>query len=102
MPITSHLFETYLKCPTKCVGSAGNGEAAFSVSVDSALPGGDFPGMRVYRPMTFFRLGKRESVNSRAAKHRPDEPARLSLGMVASRQCPLLFHLAKSLYRLGI
>jgi len=39
------------------------------------LRGGDFPGMRVHRPMTFFGCGcKRESVNSRAAKLRPDEP----------------------------
>jgi len=29
---------------------------------------------------------------------RLDEPTKLSLGMVASLQIPLLFHLAKSLY----
>jgi hypothetical protein len=28
------------------------GEATFSVSVDPPLRGGDFQGMRVYRPMT--------------------------------------------------
>jgi hypothetical protein len=40
---------------------------------------------------------QRENIGSRAAEHRLDEPARLSLGMVAPRQSPPPFHLASSL-----
>jgi len=42
--------------------------------------------MRVYRPMTSSVSVQRERRTSRAAKHRLDEPARLSLSMVASLQ----------------
>ena len=52
--------------------------------------------MGVYRPMTVSTEYKRERINSRAAEHRLDEPARLSLSMVASLDCPLPFRLAKS------
>src|ERR1035438_6106415 len=43
-----------------------------------------------------IREGARKT-NFRAREHRLDEPARLSLGMVASLQSPLPFHPAKSL-----
>ena len=49
--------------------------------------------MGVYRPMAFCRSTQRERISSRAAKHRLDEPTRLSLGVVASLQSPLPFHL---------
>jgi hypothetical protein len=42
----------------------------------------------------FLRARK---VNFRAQPHRFDEPAKLSLSMVASLQSPLPFHLAMSL-----
>ena len=56
------------------------------------LRGGDFQGMRVYRPMVFLlaQCTARENCGL-------DEPARLSLGMVASLQCPPPFHPAGSL-----
>jgi hypothetical protein len=38
-----------------------------------------------------------QETGSRAADPRLDEPAKLSLGMVASRQSPLPFYLAQSL-----
>jgi hypothetical protein len=41
---------------------------------------------------------ERERQTSAPQQHRLDEPAKLSLGMVASLQSPLPFHLAKSLY----
>jgi len=41
---------------------------------------------------------QRENIGSRAAEHRLDEPARLSLGMVAPRQGPPQFHLASQLW----
>ena len=59
------------------------------------LRGGDFQGIRVYRSDVF--LGRARKANFRAQKHRLDEPAKLSLGMVASLQSPLPFRLAKSL-----
>jgi hypothetical protein len=59
------------------------------------LRDGDFQGMRVYRSDEC--LGRARRVDFRAQKHRFDEPAKLSLGMVASLQSPLPFHLAKSL-----
>ena len=58
------------------------------------LRGGDFQGIRVYRSDVFF--GKSAKGDFRA-QHRLDEPAKLSLGLVASLQSPLPFHLAKSL-----
>ena len=58
------------------------------------LRGGDFQGMRVYR--SDVCLGRARKANFRAP-HRLDEPTKLSLGMVASLQSPLPFHLAKSL-----
>src|SRR5438045_9567505 len=58
------------------------------------LRGGDFQGIRVYRSDVCW--GKARKTNFRA-RHRLDEPAKLSLGPVASLQSPLPFHLAKSL-----
>jgi hypothetical protein len=58
------------------------------------LWGVDFQGMRVYRSDMF--LGRARKANFRAQRHRFDEPTKLSLGMVASLQSPLLFHLAMS------
>jgi hypothetical protein len=59
------------------------------------LRGGDFQGIRVYRSDVF--LGRARKANFRAQQHRLDEPTKLSLGMVASLQSPLPFHLARSL-----
>jgi hypothetical protein len=59
------------------------------------LRGGDFQGMRVYRSDVV--LGRARKANFRAPQHRLDEPARLSLGMVASLQSPLPFHPARPL-----
>src|ERR1022692_887719 len=59
------------------------------------LRGGDFQGIRVYRSDVF--LGRARKANFRAQQHRLDEPTKLSLGMVASLQSPLLFRLARSL-----
>src|SRR4051812_28247244 len=58
------------------------------------LRGGDFQGIRVYRSDAFW--GRARKVNFRA-RHRLDEPAKLSLGLVASLQSPLPFRLAKPL-----
>src|ERR1035438_9081838 len=58
------------------------------------LRGGDFQGIRVYRSDASW--GRARKVNFRA-RHRLDEPAKLSLGLVASLQSPLPFRLAKSL-----
>jgi hypothetical protein len=57
--------------------------------------GGDFQGMGVYRSDVCW--GRARRVIFRARQHRLDEPAGLSLGMVASLQSPLPFHPAKSL-----
>jgi len=69
------------------------GSAPLLVSVPP-LRGGDFQGIGVYRSDMVF--GAKRERNSRAP-HRLDEPTRLSLGMVASLQSPLPFHLAMSL-----
>lgn len=55
--------------------------------------------MRVYRPMTVCDSvpQAREDKTSRAAKHRPDEPTKLSLSMVASLQSLLSFRLVELL-----
>ncbi len=53
---------------------------------ESTLPG-------LENPLAGARKGY-----SRRCSDRLDEPTKLSLGMVASLQSPLLFHLAKSLY----
>jgi hypothetical protein len=37
-------------------------------------------------------FGDRRAYAARPLVHRQDEPTRLSLGMVASQQSPLLFH----------
>jgi hypothetical protein len=58
--------------------------------------GGDFQGMRVYRSDGIW--GGAEKRSFRSCKHRVDEPARLTLGMVASPRSPLPFHPAESLY----
>jgi len=49
--------------------------------------------MTVYRPMTPSRQCAAREKSLRAARHRLDEPTRLSLGMVASLQSPPPFHL---------
>jgi hypothetical protein len=56
------------------------------------LRGGDFQGIGVYRSDVL--LGRARKTNFRA-RHRLDEPAKLSLGMGASLQSPLPFHLAR-------
>jgi len=57
------------------------------------LRGGDFQGIGGLSSDDFSLAGKRESLSPRAARHRLDEPTRLSLGMVASLQSPPPFHL---------
>ena len=57
------------------------------------LRGGDFQGIGSTDPMCLGKSAKGELPRS----HRLDEPAKLSLGLVASLQSPLPFHLAKSL-----
>jgi hypothetical protein len=64
----------------------------FSVRVDSAPVGaGIFKAWGSIVRWLFALVEQRESTNSRAAKHRLDEPTRLSLSMVASRQCRFCF-----------
>ena len=55
--------------------------------------GRDFQGMGSFDPM---EVGGRKNELLRPV-HRLDEPAGISLGMVASPQCPLPFRPAKSL-----
>ena len=55
--------------------------------------GRGFQGMGSFDPM---EVGRRKNELSRPV-HRLDEPTGLSLGMVASPQCPLPFRPAKSL-----
>jgi hypothetical protein len=54
-----------------------------------------FKAWRVYPSDACFWSG--EAVPARPSVHRRDEPARLSLGMVASQQSLLPFRLAKQL-----
>jgi hypothetical protein len=54
--------------------------------VYSALRGGDFQGIKVYR--SDEDLEAAQGTGSGAAIHRFNEPTRLSLGMVASPQSP--------------
>jgi hypothetical protein len=69
--------------------------AALSVSELFRPSGEDFKGVRVDRS---DEVGAgRRAVLARPGFHRLDEPTRLSLGMVASQQSPLPFHLARSL-----
>jgi hypothetical protein len=68
-----------------------------SVSVDPPLRAGIFQGMGSIVRWLFSRNAQRERIVSRAAEHRLDEPARLSLGMVGSRQSSPPFHLASSM-----
>src|ERR1700737_493071 len=57
-PIHSRAMDPYLPRRGWCLGSAGNGEVAFSVRVDSAPFGaGIFKAFGVYRPMTFVLFG---------------------------------------------
>ena len=51
--------------------------------------------MAVYRPMTTLVGVGCDRTSFRTVQHRLDEPTRSSLGMVASLQCQLLFHLAR-------
>src|SRR5437868_2362485 len=50
--------------------------------------GRGFQGMGSFDPM---EVGQRKNKSSRPPVHRLDEPTELSLGMVASPQCPLPF-----------
>ena len=56
--------------------------------------GGDFQGMGSFDPMGFWAAEERILT---PPVHRLDEPTGLSLGMVASPQCPLPFRPARSL-----
>jgi len=58
---------------------------------------GDFQGMRVYRPMTSSCQRATRDKDLPRCEHRLDESTGLSLGMVASPQCPLPFRPAGSL-----
>jgi hypothetical protein len=55
----------------------------------------DFQGMAGLSLRCLFWPG--EVVRVRPLVHRQDEPAKLSLGMVASQQSPLPFHLVRRL-----
>ena len=79
----------------RCSGSAENGEEALSASEHSAPSGRGFSRHRGL-PIRYVYLRARKA-NFRAQPHRFDEPAKLSLSMVASLQSPLPFHLAMSL-----
>ena len=68
-------------------------EGTFSGSVDSVLRAVVFKACGSTKPM---RVGRSAEGYSRRCSD--DEPTKLSLGMVAALQSPLLFHLAKSLY----
>lgn len=57
--------------------------------------GGDFQGIGVYRSDEDSKEGQDTGFSD--AVHRLDQPTRLSLGLVASTQCPPPFHLAKTL-----
>jgi hypothetical protein len=70
-------------------------EGTFSGSVDSPS-GGGFQGMRLYRSDAGWQ--EREKDIRADAVIVSMSPTKLSLGMVASQQSPLPFHLAKSLY----
>ena len=61
----------------------------------SALAGLDFQGIRVYRSDVF--LSRARKANFRA-RHRLDEPTKLSLGAVASQHRRLPFHPISSFY----
>jgi hypothetical protein len=68
-----------------------------SVCEYSALSGGDFQGIKVYRPMTSSpQRATRKKDLPRAAEYRLDEASGLSLSMVASLQYPPPFRLARS------
>jgi hypothetical protein len=57
--------------------------------------GGDFQGIGSTDPMHVWE--ERGGAEPPRSEHRLDEPTKLSLGMGASLQSPLPFHLAKSL-----
>ena len=59
------------------------------------LRAGIFKALGSFDPMMDWEAA--QEPRSGAADHRLDEPTRLSLGMVASPQSPLLFHLARLL-----
>jgi hypothetical protein len=78
------------------VGASTCGTATLAkiLSFESSLFGGDgldFQGM-VGLSLRCL-LGPSEGIPARPAVHRQDEPTKLSLGMVASQQSPLPFHL---------
>src|SRR5271157_4354883 len=66
-----------------------------SGSVDSVLRAVVFKACGSTDPM---RVGRSARRYSRRCSDRLHQPTKLSLGIVASLQSPLLFHLAKSLY----
>ena len=63
------------------------------ISVDSAPAGRGFSRHEGLSSDDSLPSVQRERRASRAARHRLDEPTRLSLGMVASLQSPPPFHL---------
>src|SRR5437660_1288382 len=70
-------------------------EGAFSDSVDSVLRAGSLQDMRLYRSDAGWQ---ERGQDIRADAVIVSMTTKLSLGMVASLQSPLLFHLADSLY----
>ena len=70
-------------------------EGAFSDSVDSVLRAGSLQDMRLYRSDAGWQ---ERGQDIRADAVIVSMTTKLSLGMVASLQSPLLFHPAKSLY----
>jgi hypothetical protein len=79
-----------------CFGSAGNGEGAFSVSVDSAPSGRGFSRHGGLSSDDFFlAMHSARGLTPALLNIGPMSPARLSLSMVASPQSPLPFHLTK-------
>ena len=70
------------------------GGATLSISVASAPSGWIFKALGVYRPISL--IGAREQTAARSSIGSMN-PATLSLGMVASLQCPLPFHMAELL-----
>src|SRR5216683_5079079 len=82
----------------RCLGSAGNGEAAFSVSVDSAPSGRGFSRHEGLSSDGFFlAVHSARGLAPALLSIGSMSPTRLSLSMVASLQCLLPFHPARSL-----
>jgi hypothetical protein len=95
-----HSSRPALLCTRVCARTANvppqrEWEGAFSGSVDPVLRG--WFSRHAGLPVRCGLAGAREGY-SRRCSDRLHEPTKLSLGVVASLQSPLLFHLAKSLY----